>query len=253
MTYWYLKDYPYTTLLEPDEDARARSCLAPGEPWNPADHGDGECAFIITCGHLRIREDDDEQGPLTVEVLNPGEIIGVLADGMPGALESVAAMDRCEGYWLTRTVLARRAATKKLPPIIVTRKTALRTWRFATHPSDLLFRSIQARLAGALIDSAERFPSPLVRGKRRLVVPLCGYHLADLAGASLEMTHRELKALETLGFIGRAGGKIAIHDASALRQVAADKTPNGRHGSRSTNAPPTPIASEAGDRSRKAV
>jgi CRP-like cAMP-binding protein len=131
------------------------------------------------------------------------------------------ALDACAGYWLSRSTLRRRAATDRLPAITTRRATVLRTWDLTAHPSDLLFRSLPARLARILLELVERHPGKSYRGRRSLAFAIYAYHLSDLAGASLEMTSRVLAEWDRKAWIDRTTCRFVLNDEEAIRAVAA--------------------------------
>lgn len=78
---------------------------------------------------------------------------------------------------------------------------------------------VPARLAGRLVELAERFGEPEEDGLR-IAVPLSQEELAGWTGASREAVAAALRGLRERGWVSTGRRTITVHDLSAVRQRA---------------------------------
>jgi CRP/FNR family cyclic AMP-dependent transcriptional regulator len=78
---------------------------------------------------------------------------------------------------------------------------------------------ILSRVAGRLVELAERFGEPAGDGIR-ITAPLTQEELAGWTGASREAVSRALRALRGRGWIQTARRSVVIRDLDALRRRA---------------------------------
>ena len=206
---WYLRNYPYLTLISSGRDSDLWRMLSPGEIWSGAEETDQ--AFIIARGRLFIRRLDPDGGMSRVEILNPGDIVGtVTTAGQTESVHEVIALDSCVGYVLDCETLKRRVATKQLPEITFMRLEGWRFRRYVSHPRDLVFRPFAARLASALLTLAQQYPGAVREGGQSLACTPQTRHLADLTGSSVEQTREALEEWKSRGWLDWAHGRIIL-------------------------------------------
>jgi CRP-like cAMP-binding protein len=231
---WYLKFYPYRLLLTPEEEENQTLWLPPNTPWEaPSDR-----AFIVTSGHMRIVRRLPNHSSLTVEVLNPGEVVGTFSvkrDGSDGTEQAIAMADGCKGVLLDRNTLLRRAATWELPPITVRCLIGLSLTTLQTHPLHLLFRPLEARLASALLLIAQ---SSSIEGQGRFLVipppPPSLLVLSDLAGCNHELAYDVLSRWREQGIVQRPYKWLTILDKEALIAIANSAEEQEEHATTTT-------------------
>ncbi|CEK19387.1 Crp/Fnr family transcriptional regulator [Chthonomonas calidirosea] len=233
---WYLKFYPYQRLLTPEEEENQTLWLPPHTPWEIPD--DSAKAFIVTSGHMRIVRQMPNHTALTVEVLNPGEIVGTFSvkkDGSDGTEQAIAMADGCKGVLLDRSTLLRRAATWELPPITVRCFIGLSLATLQTHPLHLLFRPLEARIASALLLIAQ---SGSEEGQGRFLVspppPPSLLVISDLAGCNHELAYEVLSRWREQGIVQRPYKWITILDKEALIEIAQTADEQEEHATTTT-------------------
>lgn len=227
---WYLKFYPYHRLLVPEDKEQYAYRLASEAFWDAENHPDH--AFIVTAGHMRVLRPQPNGCTVTVEVLNAGEVVGTFSvkKDETAKTELVMAMaDGCEGVLLDKKTLLRRAATWELPPIAVRCASGLWYGTVKTHPLHLLFRTLEARLASALLLVAQQIPRR-EEGERFLIIPPPPpplLALSDLAGSNHELARQVLAQWEAKGIIQHPYKWFTLLDKEALWAIANPKDEEG--------------------------
>ncbi|MCW3100810.1 MAG: hypothetical protein JWL77_6428 [Chthonomonadaceae bacterium] len=222
---WYLKNYPYEMLIAPQEDPGRWKILSPGETWNGTDGQ--EQALILMEGQLCIRRPSPSRGMVTVEVLNRGEIVGTLAASeQPEYLEEVVAMEECVWYVLDRREIDHRISTWALPAITFLRLEGWRLRRYATHPRDLVFRTLPMRLASTLLMLAHQYPGAGKEDEQTLACLPQPRHLADLTGSSVERIQHVLEEWQLRGRLSQTQGRLTLKNIAGFYDLvrSADTT-----------------------------
>lgn len=221
MRLWYLTRYHFWPLVDEEQDStRLRVFAARSPVFEPADCE--ERAIILKRGHVRIRSTLPELGLQTVEVVNPGEIVGLSnAQGATDAEDVAEVMDEMEGYVFRPAELKERMARSPLPPSASTARTLLRIHRIEVPMSEMLFQALETRLARVLQMLAEKHPAPARPGEQAIALKLPAWQLADLVESNRELVRLTLDRWEHQGTVSVRGGRIVLRDAEALRRVAA--------------------------------
>ncbi len=188
----------------------------PGEMvWTPDQPT--EALFILKQGRVRIFRVSADGRALTTAIVGPGTIFGemvVVGQLMHGnyaeALEEavVCVMTRRDVH---RLLLADPRIAARISEILGRRLATLEQ-----RLSDAVFKSVPARVAGALLTLAS--PRALGRGR---VAHVTHSQLADLAGTSRETATKVLGELADAGLVQLGRGRIAIRDEDGLRSRSA--------------------------------
>jgi CRP/FNR family transcriptional regulator len=206
------------------EQARARVLL-----WRPADEADG--LIVVRSGVLREHLDPVEgDRELCVGFVGRGEIAG---EG--GLLEALAGAPAIRH---TRLVVHEEAVVWRLPfkaladlarhePSVLLSLGALASAhrrRAEERLAALVFRPVEARVAGALVRLAHQFG---VRDSRGVIVNLKLTHrdLAALAGSSRETASVVLTAWRRAGRVAVESRRVVLLDAEGLAALAGEPLP----------------------------
>lgn len=178
-----------------------------------AAQGDDSLVILVVAGHLGgWRSDPDGQRHM-VRITGPDALVNVVAmDGVPSVVDLVGLDDGVVALWPGELILRLARADAGF---------GLDLLRLALAGADILlqridrmtFDSVARRLARILWTERE-----LLFGPRPL---LSRPELADLAGATREMTGRVIRDFERRGLLARRGsGGLVLVDAAALRAEA---------------------------------
>lgn len=221
MRLWYLTRYHFWPLVDEEQDAPRLRVFHARSPLFDQTVGE-ERAIILKRGHVRIRSRLPELGLQTVEVVNPGEIVGLSQSQSAQEAEDIAeVMDEMEGYVFRPAELEERMARSPLPPSASTARSFLRIHRIEVPMSQMLFQTLETRLARVLQMLAESHPAPGNPGEQAIALKLPAWQLADLVESNRELVRLTLDRWEQKGTVSVRGGRIVLRDAEALRRVAA--------------------------------
>lgn len=178
------------------------------------DPGPGLC--IVLSGHVRTLTTSPEGREQTLKVFGPGRTFGEIPvfDGEPLPADAVA---------ISETAIAVIARSdlfdilKRHPDVCleVIRLFASRLRAYKQLIEDLSLRDVTGRVARLLLDRARGQPT-LVEDGRASTVPYTQAEIAAIVGSVREVVQRAVKALERMGFIESARGRIRIIDLDAL-------------------------------------
>jgi CRP-like cAMP-binding protein len=216
---WYLTRYPYTQLVRPQQDAAYAREFAAGEPIEPVDPNQGESALILISGHIRLVQTGDEARLVTLDVLNPQDILGWLAEPDGETDLQAVSMDHCRMYELPRQIIEERIRSLDLPAIEVASSSLGLGGVLRVDIRDLLFQPAKVRVARSLLlllgsGSAEEGDSLVP------CTPLPVWQLAELAGLGREALRLTLAEWEKAGWVGAAWGRVRAIRPGPLRDKA---------------------------------
>lgn len=218
---WYLTRYPYTQLVDPEADSPYLREFAAGEIVRP---GPDESALIVLSGHIRILH-AGEQEPVTLELLNPRDVLGWLKDSTAGAAVEAIAMDACSVYELPRHMVERRARADGLPAIDAQIGPTGPRKMLRVEVKDLLFQPAEVRVARALLLLLEPGRREAV-GELTRCLALPVWRLAELAGLGREALKVQLSEWVRMGWVETAWGAIRAIRSDALRGIAGLDEPH---------------------------
>jgi CRP-like cAMP-binding protein len=178
-----------------------------------AAQGDDSLVILVVGGHLGGWRSDPGGRRHMVRLAGPGALVNVVAmERIPSVVDLVGLDDGMVALWPGDLVqaLARRDAGLGLDLL-----------RLALAGADTLLR----RIDGMAFDSVTRRLARILWEHRELLFgerPLLSRpELADLAGATREMTGRVIRDFERRGLVARHGaGGLVLLDGAALRAEA---------------------------------
>jgi CRP/FNR family transcriptional regulator, cyclic AMP receptor protein len=209
--------------LEPREidvlAARARVERYPAGREIFAKGSPGRTLMAVLKGSVKISTLSPAGKEIALNVIHDGEIFGEIAviDGEERTA-SAAAMSQCELLVLDRRDVI--ALLERHPEIsmMLLRVLCQRLRRTSEQVEDVLFRSLQSRLAKALLELNEGAGPPGTAGAAA-GLRLSQRELGNLVGGSRESINRQLQAWHKAGLIALARGSIAIRDAAAIKRL----------------------------------
>jgi CRP/FNR family transcriptional regulator len=182
-------------------------------------------AYLIKEGTVRLVATSPTGKRLTISILKPGELIGDLdlfggdlVETTPG--ESAEAMDgaillQVPVDYLRKLVKSNEDLTLQLYKLAGRRRMVL-----VNRVNDVLFLTVQQRLARLILRLAEEFPG-LTRMNRRFVnLRLTHAELADLIGSNREAVSANLAKMKREKLMVAVEGRIVIYDEDRLKQVS---------------------------------
>ncbi|HEV8354717.1 MAG TPA: Crp/Fnr family transcriptional regulator [bacterium] len=177
----------------------------------------GDTLYIVESGHIRIFLPTAAGEELTVEIAGPGDVVGELAllDGRPRSASAETLEDT------TVHVLSREdfqqyltAAPRFAASLIELLSARLRS--ITEYAESLAFLDIHGRVARALLQLADRHG--VEHGGIEIDLDLTQAELASMVGATRERVNRALATFRAQGLLEMRGKKIALLDATRLRQ-----------------------------------
>jgi CRP/FNR family cyclic AMP-dependent transcriptional regulator len=185
----------------------------------------GEELYVVLAGRVSLSATDGSLGLLAV--LDPGDMFGELSVFDPGPRTATAtALD--DDTRLARVDRQRVLAWAAAHPEVGSRLLqvlARRLRRTNSALRDLVFVDVPGRVAGVLLDLAQRYGQR--QDDTRIVVEhgLTQTQLAKLVGASRETVNKALSDFAARGWISpHPKGRVEIHNPSALARRARRAT-----------------------------
>lgn len=209
--------------LDPDEiDSLARRARVEHYPPGReifAKGSPGRSMIAVSRGSVKITSLSPGGREIILNVIYAGEIFGEIAviDGAERTASAVA-MTECELLVLDRRDVIPLFERHPEICMILMRILCRRLRQTSEQVEDMLFRSLEARLAKALLQIAEsagrlepRTPPVCFRLSQR--------ELATMAGGSRESVNKQLQVWQKAGLIALGRGSIAIRDTTALARM----------------------------------
>ncbi|HJU20334.1 MAG TPA: Crp/Fnr family transcriptional regulator [Stellaceae bacterium] len=188
-----------------------REIFAKGSP--------GRSMSAVVSGQVKIASLSPTGKEIVFNVIHAGEVFGEIGviDGEERTA-SAAAMTDCELLVLDRRDVLPLFERHPEICMILMRILCQRLRRTSEQVEDVLFRSLEARLAKALLQLAGDAEAGEPRGATG-GLHLSQRELATMAGGSRESVNKLLQAWHKAGLIALARGAIVIRDAAALRRL----------------------------------
>lgn len=209
------------------DDADAAALLACGarRRWprhatlfNEGDRSDH--VVILLSGRAKVSSFAPTGGEVVLAVRGPGALIGELAaiDGGDRSA-TVSALEPLEALVIPPAEFTGFLQLHGRATFLLLRMLSERLRDADRKRIEFGTADITGRVAGRLVELAERFGEPEGAGVR-VAVPLSQEELAGWTGASREAVSRALRSLRSRGWIDTGRRSVTIHNLDALRHRA---------------------------------
>jgi CRP/FNR family cyclic AMP-dependent transcriptional regulator len=178
-------------------------------------------AHIIKEGNVRLLMHSPNGKQLTVAILKPGDVIGG-ADlfGTESGGESAEAISPCTLYRVPVEALRKIAKERAEFSLRINKEVNRQRTLIMNRMQDVLFLTVQERLARLILNLASEFPGTTTSGKRFVNIRLTHQELADLVGANREAVSATLIKMRRSKCVNSVQGFLVIGDEEALKQTA---------------------------------
>lgn len=221
---WYLKNFNiFDTMSKEDMVAlnemvvddyvkKRQPIFLAGDP--------SENLYLLKEGRVKITRLDESGKEFTLMLLEPGEIFGELGlfDEAPRETSAVALEDSII-CMMRRQDFEKYSANKPELSFKISKMMGLRMRHIENRIEELLFRDVPSRLARLLIRLVERHPRETKHGVK-INIKLSQQEIANLIGATREMTSSVLNAFKKDGFIDIQSKFIYILSKRKLESLA---------------------------------
>lgn len=221
---WYLKKFNFfETMSEGDMEKvsqmvtdsyvkKKQPIFLPGDP--------SENLYLLKEGRVKITRIDESGKEFTLTLLEPGEIFGELGlfDDAPRETTAVAMEDSVI-CMMKRQDFENYAANKPELTFKLSKIMGLRLRQIENRIQEMLFRDVPSRLARLILRLIDRHPRETKRGIR-LDIKLSQQELANLIGATREMTSSVLNSFKKEGWIAIESKFIYLLNRKALEKIA---------------------------------
>ena len=218
----------HVTFLEtlPDADRDVLLALGRARSWERGEllvrNGDrADSAIVVRGGLVKIHMNGPEGHEVVLGISGPGDLLGEIT-AVRDAIRSASgtALESVEGVVISvpalRAFLAEHPrATIALLDLALARLRVADARRLEYANSESL-----ARVAGRLVELAERFGSLDGDGSIEVGLPINQEELAAWSATSLESTARALRTLRRLGVIETSRLRLRVRDLERLRSHA---------------------------------
>jgi CRP/FNR family cyclic AMP-dependent transcriptional regulator len=179
----------------------------------------GRSMIAVVRGSLKMTSLSATGKEIVLNIVHPGDIFGEIAviDGAARSASAVALTD-CELLVLDRRDVLPMFEKNSEICMILMRTLCQRLRRTSEHVEDVLFRSLESRLAKTLLELAQGAGHAEPRGLA-LDLHLSQGELATVAGGSRESINKQLQAWQRAGLIELGRGALIIRDAAALERL----------------------------------
>lgn len=216
-------DLPYEMAVEMDE-ARSRVHVEPG--GHVAHQGvPADALYFVTDGLVGLWRTDDTGRRTLVRLVHAGQSLEYLCPlHRPSPYEAIALrptdMCRIDGEFVTR-------AARAVPGM------ALRLMEHAAEDLEAAWegllarntRTVKARVAGLLVDLAQRYGQPSGDAVR-LDLAVSRRDIAELVGARVETVVRAIRELQDAGLVAVSGKHVVVREMPAMAREARESAPD---------------------------
>ncbi|MEM8586834.1 MAG: Crp/Fnr family transcriptional regulator [Pseudomonadota bacterium] len=224
---WLTRSSLFGDLETGDLDPLVSLCrrreLARGQMlFNQGDEADG--LYIVTEGILRIVLVAGDGRELTLNLMEPGDVVGEISllDGLPRSAGAIA-LTEVSCLALSRTDF--EAAMDENPglsrQIIYALCELLR--RNTSIIGDRAFLDLRGRLCRLLSALAIGHGRPGDDGATEIAVPITQSDLATMLGATREAVNKQMNALAKVGLVRLAHGRALILDRDGLAEITEEQ------------------------------
>jgi CRP/FNR family transcriptional regulator, cyclic AMP receptor protein len=177
----------------------------------------GDALYIIETGKVRVFLPIESGEEFSIDVLGPGDVFGEMAllDGQPRSASAIALEDTVV-HVLGHTEFQRHLAASPQFASALLAMLSRRIRHVLDNAEILASLDVYGRVARVLLDMAQRHGLQ----DRGIVinVALTQQELATMVGATRERINRALATFKTQKLIEMRGRKIAVLDATRLRE-----------------------------------
>ena len=221
---WYLKQFNFLETMTPEEMESLSEMVVDNQVKKKQPifmAGDpSENLYFLKVGRVKITRVDESGKEFTLTLLEPGEIFGELGlfDESPRETSATALEDSIICL-MKRRDFERYASHKPELSFKLSKLMGLRLRQIENRIEELLFRDVPSRLARLLLRLADRHPRETNHGLR-INIKLSQQELANLIGATREMTSSVLNSFKKEEIINIESKYIYIINRKALEQIA---------------------------------
>lgn len=221
---WYLKQFNLLDALSEEEMTSLSDVLVDNEVKKKQPiylAGDpGENLYFLKAGRVKISRIDESGKEFTLTLLEPGEIFGELGlfDDSPRETTAVALEDSII-CMMKRKDFEKYATNKPELSLKLNKLMGLRLRQIENRIEELLFRDVPSRLARLLLRLVDQHFAETRHGLR-INIKLTQQELANLIGATREMTSMLLNSFKKEGLINVVSKYIYIIDRQRLEKIA---------------------------------
>jgi CRP/FNR family transcriptional regulator, cyclic AMP receptor protein len=185
--------------------------------------GAGNEVFLLLDAGVKVTTPLDNGGHALLAIRVGGDVVGEIAvmdGGERTARVSAFAHEPVNAVRLGRGGL--HGLLRRHPQAAISLASAVsRKLRSATRRRvDISTCPVQVRIARAVLELAEDYGRPTLRGTTLIRVNFTQAELGTLVGASEATVQRELRSLRNEGLVGNAGRRLVVPDMAALRSAA---------------------------------
>ncbi len=221
---WYLKRFNFLDTMTHEEMESLSEMVVTNEVKKKQPiylAGDpSENLYFLKEGRVKITRIDESGKEFTLTLLEPGEIFGELGlfDDSPRETTAVALEDSIICL-MKRQDFEKYAAQKPELSLKLTKLMGLRLRQIENRIEELLFRDVPSRLARLLLRLVDQHPRQTKQGVR-INIKLSQQELANLIGATREMTSMVLNSFKKQGLINVEAKYIYIMNRNQLEKIA---------------------------------
>lgn len=176
--------------------------------------------YFLLKGKAKLVRFGKDGKEIILVILREGEIFGLLAMMMEEYSSSlVVALEKCLVGIIREADFRRLMQKKPELYLAISKHFGARLLKIENRLDELLFQDIAARLARLLLRLAHEYPGRRSCGKR-LNLKLTQQDLANLIGASREMTNITLNYFRSQGWVELHQRRICLHNIAALKKLA---------------------------------
>jgi CRP/FNR family transcriptional regulator, cyclic AMP receptor protein len=212
--------YPTTDaedLLELVADRRPLRATA-GELLYPAG-ARADLLYVVRSGRVRLSRAAVEGRQVTLSLVDEGMAFGheaLCEDAVYGG--SAEALEDCTVVALSRSDCARLAAAQPETAMLLLAALAERVSAAEEQLASLAFQGVGARLAGKLLELADRYGKVTTAGVR-IDQRFTHQQLSELIGTSRETLTKSLNELRSAGVVDVLDRRLLLRDQAALERL----------------------------------
>ncbi|HDQ00247.1 MAG TPA: Crp/Fnr family transcriptional regulator [bacterium] len=221
---WYLKKFNLLETFSAEEmislkDVLIDNVVKKKQPIYLAGDPD-ENLYFLKEGRVKISRIDESGKEFTIILLEPGEIFGELGlfDDSPRETAAIALEDSII-CMMKRRDFEKYAINKPELSFKLNKLMGLRLRQIESRIEELLFRDVPSRLARLLLRLFEQHPRETTNGTR-INIKLSQQEIANLVGATREMTSMVLNSFKRSGLIRIESKYIYLIDRKELEKIA---------------------------------
>lgn len=221
---WYLKQFNLFNTMTPEDMESISEMVVDNQVKKKQPiylAGDpSENLYFLKEGRVKITRMDESGKEFTLTLLEPGEIFGELGlfDESPRETTATALEDSVI-CMMKRRDFEHYASNKPELSFKLSKLMGLRLRQIENRIEELLFRDVPSRLAGLLLRLVDQHPRKTKYGTR-ININLSQQEIANLIGATREMTSMVLNSFKKDGLINVESKYIHVIDRKRLETIA---------------------------------